>query len=173
MIEAMATVVVLGTIGSISAFLVLEAADDFTVAVTTEMLNGELSITLDRVTRELRRIELDSADPGVAPNIALVNSGAIDWNDSDSDLYQLLWDNANSELELAIDGGSLSVIQEDVTNCVITIYDEDNTQLAATCSGDGCDPVRRIKVEVTCQRTGVTVTQHTKVYLRSAMVGAQ
>ena len=172
LIESVATITVLAILGSIASFVVLNAVDGYTEAVTSAQLHAEMSVTLDRITRELRRIELDSAAAGVAPDITSVTSSFIDWEDSDDDLYRILWSSGESALKLAIDGGALAVLQTDVTNCVISTYDEDDVQRPWIISGVACDPIRRVQVELTCQRSGVTETLRTKIFLRPTMSGS-
>ena len=70
-----------------------------------------------------------------------------------------------------MDGGAAVVLLSDVTALSVQTYDEDNTALAATLTGAQCDPIRRVYVEVTMQRSGVSQSLSSKVFLRSTMRG--
>jgi prepilin-type N-terminal cleavage/methylation domain-containing protein len=167
LIESMATVAVLAILGSIASFLILEAVDGYTDAGTSSQLHAEASIALDRAIRELRMIELDATATGTAPNILSVTSTSIVWTDSDTDAYYLQL--TGSDLMFQVDGGPASLLLTDVTALSIKTYDEDNFELASSLSGENCDPIRRISVEVTLQRNGVTESLRTKAFIRSTM----
>jgi prepilin-type N-terminal cleavage/methylation domain-containing protein len=167
LIESMATITVLAVLGSIASFLILDSVDAYTDAGTSSQLHAEASIALDRVIRELRMIELDSGASGTAPNILSVTSSSIVWTDSDTDAYYLQL--SGSDLMLQVDSGPASVLLSDVTALTITTYNEDNAPLAASLSGAACDPIRRVSVEVTLQRNGLTESLRARAFVRSTM----
>ena len=171
LIESLATVLILGILGSIASFLILDAVDGYTVASTSAQLHAEISISMDRATRELRRIELDGGAAGVAPNVDSTAADWIIWQDSDGDQYQI--GRSGSDLVIETDGSGTAVLMSDVTVFTITTFDEDNAQLGFVLSGVGCDPIRRVQIEFETQRSGVTEKMRTKVFIRSTMDGAQ
>jgi prepilin-type N-terminal cleavage/methylation domain-containing protein len=173
LIESMATVAVLATLGSIASFLVLDAVDGYSETATSALLHAELSIALDRATRELRKIEPDAGAAGVAPNVTNVNAADndIQWTDSDSDAYSLY--QSGSSLMLEVDGGGPAVLLDDLAAFTVLTYDEDNGPLAAPLTGAACDDIRRIALNVTVQRNGVTESLRTRVFIRSMMSGAE
>ena len=57
----------------------------------------------------------------------------------------------------------------DLSAITVKAFDEDNTELALPLVGVDCDAVRRISVEITIQRAGVSETLRTKTFLRSTM----
>jgi len=169
-IESMATIVVLGVLGSTASFLILDSVDDYTEASLQAQLHAEMSIALDRALREIRKIELDSAASGVAPDITAMTVSSLQWEDSSANAYQLV--KVGTELQLAVAGGGLATLLTDVSALTIKIFDEDNIDLG-TCAGATCDPVRRISFDVTTQRNGVTQSLRFKAFIRSTMSGAQ
>ena len=173
LIESMATVAVLATLGSIASFLILDSVDDYSETATTAQLHAELSIAMDRAMREIRKIEADSGASGVAPNITSVNAADndIQWTDSDSDAYSLSL--SGSDLMLEVDGGGSAVLMSDVAAFTVLTYDEDDGALAAPLSGAACDDIRRVVLNVTVQRNGVTESLRTRVFIRSTMSGAE
>ena len=170
LVESMATIAVLGVLGSSASYLILDSVDDYTDATTSAQLHAEMSIALDRAMRELQKIELDGAVTGVAPNITSVTSIWIMWEDAAANSYQLGM--AGSDLQLEVAGGGLSTLLTDVTSLTISIFNESNVDIGPACAGAACDPVRRIVVDVTTQRSGVTESLRFKVFIRSTMSGA-
>ncbi len=169
LIESMAAVAVLAILASIASHLLVENVGRCLDASSAAQLHAEVSVALDRITRELRRIDLDAGAGGVAPDIESVETDSIAWEDTDGDDYELA-ENAGT-LTLQVNGGATALLLSDVTACTITAFDEDNTQLGASLSGAGCDPIRRLLVSVTVQRNGVSETLRTRVFIRSTMEG--
>jgi hypothetical protein len=165
----MAAVAVLGILASISSHLLVETVGRCLDATTSAQLHAELSVAMDRITRELRRIDLDAGAGGVAPDVVSVEADSIGWEDIDGDDYELAL-NAGT-LTLQVNGGAAALLLSDVTACTITAFDQDNTQLGASLSGAGCDPIRRVSVSVTVQRNGISETLRTRAYIRSTMEG--
>ena len=170
LVESMATIVVLGVLGSTASFLILDAVDDYMDASLTAQLHAEMSIALDRAMREVRKIELDGAAAGVAPNITSMTWVWLQWEDAAANAYQL--GKSGSELRLEVAGGGLSTLLTDVTALNISIFDEDNVNIGPICAAASCDPVRRIVFDVTTQRNGVSESLRFKVFIRSTMSGA-
>ena len=171
LVESMATIVVLGVLGSTASFLILDAVDDYANASFSAQLHAEMSIGLDRAMREIRKIELDAGATGVAPDITSMAVTLLQWEDSSGNAYRLGW--SGSELELQVAGGAIATLLTDVTDLAISIYDEDNLDLGVSCAGPGCDAVRRVAVDVETQRGGVTDRLRFKAFIRSTMSGAQ
>jgi hypothetical protein len=165
--ESMATVAVLAILGSLTSFLILDAVDGYTDASTSAQLHAELSIALDRAVREIRMTELDTFADVVAPNITDVTPTTVIWTDSNVDSYLLQM--LDSDLILQVDSGPAAVLLSNVTAFSITTYDQDNTQLAATLTGDSCDNIRRVALEATVERGGVSESLRTRTFIRSTM----
>jgi prepilin-type N-terminal cleavage/methylation domain-containing protein len=169
LIESMATVVVLGTLAGASSLLIFNAVDGFTEATTAAQLHVEASIALDRAIREIRKIELDGAAAGVAPNIVGIGDTYVAWLDSDSDAYAFTM--GVDVIYLQIDGAPGAVLLTDVTGVTVKAFDERNIELVLPLAGAACDPVRRISVEITLERNGVSHSLRSKVFIRSTMDG--
>jgi prepilin-type N-terminal cleavage/methylation domain-containing protein len=171
LIESMATIAVLATLGSIASFLVLDAVDDYSGTATAAQLHAELSIAMDRILREVRHIELDGSASGIAPHIIGVDSTYVAWQDSDSDNYSFTL--SAGEIFLQIDGVAGAVLLTDVSAVDVKAYDEDNTELPGPLAGAACDDIRRISIEITLLRNGVSESLRSKVFIRSTMSGAE
>jgi prepilin-type N-terminal cleavage/methylation domain-containing protein len=167
LLESMATVTVLATLSGVSSLMILGAVDGYTDAATAAQLHAELSIALDRVVREIRMIELDRDADGIAPNIVGVGDDYLTWQDVDADVYALTVGGTVAYVQ--IDGGGNSVLLNDVSAITVKAFDEDDTELVLPLVGDECDDIRRISVEMTIQRAGVSESLRTKTFLRSTM----
>ncbi len=169
LIESMAAVAVLGVLASIASYLILDDVGQCLDSTTAAQLHAELSVAMDRATREVRKIDLDAGAAGVAPDVVTVLPTMIEWEDQDGDQYWLLM--SGGELRLKVDGGVSARLMSNVTACTVSTYDEDNTQLAWILGGASCDAIRRVQVDVTAVRNGITENLRTKMYIRSTMEG--
>jgi prepilin-type N-terminal cleavage/methylation domain-containing protein len=165
LIELVATVAIVGALGSIAASILMASIGGLRESTTRAQLHTEMSIAMDRIDRELRNISLDSGASDIAPNIDSISAHAITWEGSNS----LVLDGTN--LNLTLYGAGTSVLLADLTALSITAHDENNAPMSASLSGTGCDGVRRLLVEVTAVRNGVTEHLRTKVFLRCTMAG--
>ena len=167
LVELVATIVILAAIGSIASNLILTSTDGYVDAATSAQLHTEASIGLDRIVRELRKIELDDAASEVAPNIDSVTAASIAWNDNCNLTL------TGSNLMLVDNGAAAAVLLSDVSSFSVQAFDADNTAMASTLNGAECDDVRRILITLTLQRAGVSEILRTKLFIRSTMVGAE
>ncbi len=165
LIEAIATIVVLAIIGSIASLIILNAVDGYNDAATTAQLHMEASTAMDRIVRELRKVGLDGGAAGVAPDINDVTPTSITWG-ANGELSL-----TGNKLQLTTSGPPLGDLLDDVSAFTVQTYDEDNAALGATLTGAACDPIRRIELDLTLQRGGVSTTLRTKLFVRSTMSG--
>jgi prepilin-type N-terminal cleavage/methylation domain-containing protein len=172
LIESMATVSVLAVLGSIASFLILDAVDGYTDAATSAQLHAELSIAMDRAMREIRKIELDTTASGVAPDITSINAAGdnIQWNDSVNGACSLYKTGAN--LMLDVSGSGAAVLLGDVTAFSVKAHKEDDSEMVNPVSGGDTEDIRRIALNLTVQRNGVSESLRAKVFIRSTMSGA-
>lgn len=165
LIELLATVVVLGAIGGVAARLIAVATDQYAQAATAAQLHAELSIALDRCVRELRSIDIDEDADGLAPDIDAIAADSITWEGGeelrlDDDRLILLADD--------IEG----VLLTDVTAFTIDARDGADDAIGLPAAGAACDEVRRIRVAITIERSGVSESLGTTIALRCAITGA-
>ncbi len=173
LIEAIATITVLAILGSMASFLVLNAVDGYVGAATSSQLHAELAIALDRLTREIRKIDNDATAGPTDPDIDSVTQAgtedAMTWTDSDGDAYSL--SKTGSNLMLAVEGQAAAVLLSDVTAFAISVYDRDNGVIVGDIAGTFCDPIRRVLLDVSLSRHNVTESLRSKVFIRSTMSG--
>jgi hypothetical protein len=134
-------------------------------AYTTLQLHEELSTTMERIVRELRKIPLSVSAGTKAPDIASVTASSITYSTSSS--FAL----SGSSINFVDAGATAVTLLSGVTSFSIQCYNESNAALAATLSGAACYPIRRIQVQISCQRDGVTETVRTRLFIRETMSG--
>ncbi len=171
LIESMATIVILGTLGSVASFLILNSIEGYSDSAIAAQLHAELSIALDRATRELRKIELDDGAGQVAPKVTSVSPTSIVWQDAGDDQYELTL--SGGTVVIQENGTGQAVLVSDVTAFAVSTFDEDNVALAANLTPPATEDIRRVQLDLTVARSGATETLQTKVFLRSTMSGAQ
>lgn len=167
LIEMIATVVIIGTIGSVASGVIYQASRTYTQAAMSAQLHQELSGGLDRIDRALREIALKSPYASSAPNVVSLSATAITYNTSSV----LTYNAGTGEITLSEGGGPTGTLLKSVSACSIQAFDESNAAMAASLSGSACDAVRRISVSITLNRDGVTQTLRTKVFLRALLKG--
>ena len=166
LVEVIATIVILAVIGSIASRTVMTAMDGYIRSATQAQLHTELSIAMDRIEREMRKIPGKADYESVAPNITSVTASSIAWNTN----YSLSL--IGSELRFVENGAASAVLLTDVSAFALQTFNESNNALVATLNGAGCDPIRRISIQITIERAGITETLRSKIFVRSTMKGA-
>jgi prepilin-type N-terminal cleavage/methylation domain-containing protein len=167
MVEAIATLAVLGVLASVSANLIYAATTAYRDAATKAQLADEVSVAMNRIVRRLTSVDRDTTASVVAPRISSVTPTSIAWNGN----YSLTL--TSGQLLLVENGSTSRVLLDNVTAFSVSAYDESNAALAGTLSGAATQPVRRLQVQVTAQRSGVAQTIRTKVFIRATMAGAK
>ena len=173
LIESIATIVMLAILGSIASFLVVDAVDGYVSASGSAQLHAEGSLALDRIMRELRKIELDPAlDPTIAPHIDAVAASTIDWDEASTGIHKLSWSGtAGDPVMLQVDGAAPIILIDDITGFTVSTFDSANLALPAVPSAAERETIRRIAVVLTIQRSGITESVQTKLFIRSTMSG--
>lgn len=171
MIEAIATIAILSVIGSVASYILFSAVDSFADASMASQLQSEASITLDRIVRTVRDIERDENAGGIAPHIhSIPAADEIHWLDSNGDTWSLQL--SGGDLMFEEKGAAAALLQKDVTAFTMRPCDESNVQIALPLPANDpdIDDIRRIEVELTLQREGVSITLRSKAFIRSTML---
>lgn len=165
LVESIATIVVLAIVSSVSSGIILQATDGYVDATTKAQLHAEVSMAMDRMVREIRKIPLDTGATGVAPDVSLFTSSLINWDANNSITL------SGSDITLKLNG-TPRVLISDVTAFTLTALGEIENDLGGPLGGAACDPIRRIEIDLTVQRYGADARVRTRVFIRSTMAGA-
>lgn len=167
LIESIATLTVLGVLAGVSANLIYTATASYRDAATRAQLSSETSVAMERVCHRLTSISRDTSAAVVAPLISSVTPTSIAWNSN----YSLTL--SGSQLMLVENGSASRILLDNVTSFSVSAFNESNGALAGNLSGAATQAVRRIRIQVTAQRQGVSETMRTKIFIRSTMSGAK
>jgi type II secretory pathway pseudopilin PulG len=165
-IEAIATITILAAIGTVASSMILSATSAWRDAAVTAQLHDELSTALERIAKELRSIAPDTDAPGPAPLISSLTPTALAYNASSALAL------AGDELTLIDAGAAPVTLLADVSAFSLRAYDDAGAPLATSLAATDCRQIRRIEVQITLRRQGVTHTLRTRIFLRSTMTGA-
>src|SRR5690606_27563144 len=87
LIESIATITLLAILGSIASFMLAPVIASHSSAAVAAQLQVELSLTLDRIERELKVIERDDSATSAAPDIAQITPTSITWHGDSSLIF--------------------------------------------------------------------------------------
>ena len=166
LVEAIATMVVIGVLGSVSSSLIYSGVRAYRDAAGQAQLHEEMSTALESITRALRGIPAGQVEPFAIPSVTAVQPSSINWGTA-----ARLWLNGSS-LQLQEDGAAAYTLLTGVTAFSVQTYDEAGAALAANLNATASQSVRRVQVQITATKDGVTETLRTKVYIRCTMEGA-
>ena len=162
-VEAITVMSILAVIGSVVSSIVYTASRSYADGAFTAQLQGELSAAMARAARELRYIPIDATSSAMVPKIDTVTASSINWNSNSSLSLN------SGRLELVLNGAAPEVLLQNVTSLSISAFDESNTALGASLSGAQCYTIRRIQIQFTASRDGVTQTLRSRVFIRGLM----
>lgn len=167
LIEAITTIVILSVVMAVCSRLISTASAAYTGSATRAELHAELSTAMERVMLELRSCR---TDPGgsAAPDISSARADSITWTTPAGDR---VLSRSGSSLLLSIDGTSCT-LASNITSLAIQTYDLDNEELDSTLDDDECQEVQRVQVTLTAQRSNITESLRSRVFLRCVASGA-
>ncbi len=166
LVEMIAALAIIGTVGSVSSALIYSAIRSYKDASARAVLHSDVATAMDDCFRLLSSISRDTSASVVAPAVSSLSATSITWNTN----YTLSL--SGSQLMYTEAGGTARALLNNVSSLSITAYDESNAALAASLSGSATQAIRRIQVQVTVTRDGVSDTLRMRVFIRSMMSGA-
>ena len=160
LIEAIATMVILSTLGIVSGGMVMSAMQSYSQGSVRAEIHNEASLAMERLVREIRSLP---AKPDGNPNISELHPSSMIWTGTTHSIALV-----NNQL-LYTQSGTARVLLSDVTGFTLRAYGVQNTPLAPTLIGDACNDIRRISLTISVTRANSTNTIQTRVFLRCMM----
>jgi type II secretory pathway pseudopilin PulG len=167
LVETIAAMVVVSVTGLLTSGIIFTAIHSYRDASTRAQIHNDCSAAFDRVTKLLWSIPRDSSASVLAPLISSVTSTSLSWNNN----WSLSL--SGTQLMLTENGGTARPILDNVTSFSISCFDESNAAMATSLSGAATQGIRRIQIQVTVSRQGVSETLRARAYIRSLMTGAK
>lgn len=165
LVEAVATMTIIAIVAGVSSRLILSGADGYASAATRAELANSASAAMERIAAELREIPFRPSTSPVEPYLDSVAANSISWAGGTSLAL------SGTNLQLTV-GGTARTLAANVSAFSIRCYDQNNSALSTSLSGNACDAVQRIEITLTLTRSGVSETLRTRVFLRCLMAGA-
>lgn len=167
LVEAIATIVILGVVMSACSRLISAATTSYASASTRAELHAELASAMERIMLELRSCQ---SDPGgsTTPDILAVRSDRITWTTPSG---ERTLSRSGSSLVLTASGSDCTLVAG-ITSLAIQTYDDQNEELDATLDEDECQEVQRVQITLTAQRLNITESLRSRVFLRCVAAGS-
>lgn len=165
-IEALATIVILATLGSLVSVIIVRAADQYSATAVAGRLQGQLNQAMERVYRELQSVPARAGATPVVAEISTVTPTSV--------TFRTNWTLSQSggQLLLAEAGAAAQPLLTDVSAFSVQALDSQGTAMGSNLSGSACDPIRRLSITISTTRAGVTETLRTRVFIRALQSGA-
>jgi prepilin-type N-terminal cleavage/methylation domain-containing protein len=167
LVEALATIVVISILGSISSTVIYTGVIAYRDAAAQGHLHAEVSIAMEVIARTLREVPAEPGSRPAVPQIAAVMPSSIAWGPGGASTLAL----NGSQLQL-VQGGSTVVLLTDVTAFNIRCLNATGAPLPSSISGAGTRDIQRVEVTIAVSRQGVTERLRTLVFLRCLLSGA-
>lgn len=170
LVEAVATIAVLSVVGLASSRLILESSARYTDAVTRSQLHASASGAISRIVTELRAISPDSGVSPAAPDIdSSFSSTSLSFAGSGGASRTIAYNSGAGTITIS---GSAAASQTLATDCTAFSLSYLDSTGGTITPGSGSTLIRRIVVQFTLTRGGVSETIRTSVYIRSMMSGS-
>ncbi len=171
LIEATASIAIISVLGLTASVLINGSVGTVRTSLIRAELHTSASVALDRLVREVREIAEDPDSDEPAPWIDEATASSIAWSGNSQVLLE------DDRLMLQIDGGPSDVLAQPVTALTLRYFDQENQELTPPDGGfsrtDGSTaPIRRISVQITLSRNGVTETLRSKAFIRTMSDGS-
>lgn len=165
LVELIATMTILSVVTTSVAFILFTAIDGYAAGSVQADLHRRASVAMERITREIRNIPLDSFATVIAPDIDNLQIDQIDWATTKT------IERLGTTISINTADG-LRLLLEDVADFTLTAYDESRVIVPLPTVGAACDVIRRIQIEITLSKNSETAYVRSMVHIRSTMSGA-
>ncbi|MCX5691265.1 MAG: prepilin-type N-terminal cleavage/methylation domain-containing protein [Planctomycetota bacterium] len=169
LVEMIATISILGALSAAASGIILSAWNLHTAAVTRINTANILSGAMERITGELRNIEILAASSPATPSISAMTATSITFTVNGSSRVISL---SGTDLRLSGAAASNAVLASNISAFTIQGYDKSNVAVSATPSAAVIATIRRIQITITGTSGTVTETIRTKVFIRSMASGS-
>lgn len=174
LIEAITTLVILALIGAAASRILFQSFQALDHASSRADLHNQLAAAMERITGELRTMQVESASSPPVPDITACTASSISFRNTSNATRTISL--SGSTLQITGSAASTQSIATGVTAFTIQTYTEANSALPASPSAGQIDTIRRIQITITAQATNtggtITETLRTKVYTRCMGLGS-
>jgi len=165
LVEAVAAITIIATLGVLTSGLVLRATEGFRQGATQAALHAEASSALEPVVRAVSAVRARAEG---APDLVALTADSLSWN-GDAGVGSVSLSGAG--LVLSVDGEPATVLAERATALSIRAFDENGSNLGSPLSAGALDAVRLVEFTLTCSDGEHAETLRTRVFIRSMSFG--
>lgn len=174
LVEAITTLVVIALIGGAASRILFQAFQALDHASTRTDLANQVASAMERITGELRTMQIESGSNPPVPNITACTASSITFKNTSAATRTITLSGSN--VVITGSAAATQTIASGVTAFTIQTYDSSNTALPASPSAAQIDTIRRVQITITASvtNTGGTISEtlRTKVYLRCMGLGS-
>ena len=157
---------IIGGVASRIAFQSFQALNDTS---TRSDLHDQLSSAMERISTELRTIEIQPGATPIAPDINAATASSLSFN-AGSSPRALALDGTN--LRLTGQLGSDATLAGNMSSFIVQCFDGANVPLPSVPSPSELAAARRIQITLVGSSGGVSETLRTKVFIRCMACGS-
>ena len=169
LVEMIATISILGALSAAASGIILSAWNLHNAAVTRINTANVLSGAMERITGELRNIEILAASSPATPSISAMTATSITFTVNGSSRAI-----SHSVTNLLLSGAAASnaVLASNISSFTIQGFNASNVAVSASPTPAEIATIRRIQITITGTSGTVTETIRTKVFIRSMASGS-
>lgn len=169
LVEMIATISILGALSAAASGIILSAWNVHSAAVTRINTANVLSGAMERITGELRNIEILAASSPATPSISAMTATSITFTVNGS---SRAISHSGTDLLLSGAAASNAVLASSISSFSIQGFTASNVAVSATPSAAEIATIRRLQITITGTSGSVSETIRTKVFIRSMASGS-
>jgi prepilin-type N-terminal cleavage/methylation domain-containing protein len=169
LVEMIATISILGALSAAASGIILSAWNLHNAAVTRINTANVLSGAMERITGELRNIEILAASSPATPSISAMTATSITFTVNGS---SRAISHSGTNLLLSGAAASNAVLASNISSFTIQGFNASNVAVSASPTPAEIATIRRIQITITGTSGTVTETIRTKVFIRSMASGS-
>jgi prepilin-type N-terminal cleavage/methylation domain-containing protein len=173
LVETIATLAIIGVVSLAVSRLLYTATDAYSQIGARADLANQMSLAMDRMVIELRRIDSTSSSGAVGPSISAFTASQIDFVSGGSS-FTLAYNSGTQTVAFLGAAGVTSTLMPNVSSFTITPLNAVGTAIATPVSAANLPLIRSIRIQMTCSNTTLNISEilRTQIYIRSMMVGS-
>jgi hypothetical protein len=169
LVEAITTLVILALIGGAASRIVFQSFSALNDASTRNDMHNQLAAAMERISAELRTMEIKASSNPATPDITACTASALTFKNTSAATRTISL--SGSALVITGDAAATQTIASGVSAFTIQAYDASNAALPASPSAAQIDTIRRIQVTITATSGSMTETIRSKLFLRCMALG--
>jgi prepilin-type N-terminal cleavage/methylation domain-containing protein len=170
LVEAITTLVVLAIVAGAASRIIYQTFGALNDASTRTDMQNQLAAAMERISIELRTIQIKSGSNPATPDITACTAPSISFNNTAGAARTVALSGSN--LQITGNAASTQTIASGITSFTIQTYDTSNAALPASPTAGQIATIRRIQVTITATSGSMTETLRSKFFVRCMALGS-